>query len=111
MCGTLDYLPPEMIEGNTHDDKVDLWSLGVLTYEFLVGKPPFEAESNNETYRRITKVDLRFPAYLSTEAKDLISRLLRKESSDRLTLEEVMKHPWILSHQVGKPAERHHSQP
>ena len=81
MCGTLDYLPPEMIEGSTHDEKVvswkksnwkyllnvnltntlyivqvDLWSLGVLTYEFLVGKPPFEAESNNDTYRRITKV-------------------------------------------------------
>ena len=36
--------------------QVDLWSLGVLTYEFLVGKPPFEAESNNDTYRRITKV-------------------------------------------------------
>ena len=51
MCGTLDYLPPEMIEGKMHDEKVDLWSLGVLTYEFLVGKPPFEAESNNETYR------------------------------------------------------------
>jgi len=95
MCGTLDYLPPEMIEGSTHDEKVDLWSLGVLTYEFLVGKPPFEAESNNETYRRITKVDLRFPAHLSTEAKDLISRLLRKESSDRLNLEGVAAHPWI----------------
>merc|ERR1711973_851474 len=65
MCGTLDYLPPEMIEGNTHDDKVDLWSLGVLTYEFLVGKPPFEAENNNETYRRITRVDLKFPAHVS----------------------------------------------
>ena len=37
-------------------NQVDLWSLGVLTYEFLVGKPPFEAESNNDTYRRITKV-------------------------------------------------------
>merc|ERR1711970_666287 len=58
MCGTLDYLPPEMIEGHAHDEKVDLWSLGVLTYEFLVGKPPFEAENNNETYRRITRVDL-----------------------------------------------------
>lgn len=56
LCGTLDYLPPEMIEGKTHDEKVDLWSLGVLCYEFLVGKPPFEAKTHEETYRRISKV-------------------------------------------------------
>ena len=56
MCGTLDYLPPEMIEGNMHDEKVDLFSLGVHTYNFLVGKPPFESESFNETYRRITRI-------------------------------------------------------
>ena len=46
LCGTLDYLPPEMIEGKAHDKNVDLWSLGVLCYEFLVGEPPFEAEGN-----------------------------------------------------------------
>lgn len=56
LCGTLDYLPPEMIEGKTHDEKVDLWSLGVLCYEFLVGKPPFEAKTHEETYRRISRV-------------------------------------------------------
>jgi len=102
MCGTLDYLPPEMIEGSMHDEKVDLWSLGVLTYEFLVGKPPFEAETNNETYRRITKVDLRFPSHLSTESKDLISRLLKKDPSDRLELDEVLKHQWLLNHNSSK---------
>ena len=58
MCGTLDYLPPEMVEGKTHNDKVDLWSLGVLCYEFLVGKPPFESEGHSETYKRIMKVSL-----------------------------------------------------
>jgi aurora kinase len=42
LCGTLDYLPPEMVEGKDHDAAVDLWSLGVLAYEFLVGVPPFE---------------------------------------------------------------------
>jgi serine/threonine protein kinase len=103
MCGTLDYLPPEMIEGSMHDEKVDLWSLGVLTYEFLVGKPPFEAESNNDTYRRITRVDLRFPSHLSTEAKDLISQLLRKEPSKRLSLEGVAAHPWIAKMAQSKP--------
>lgn len=56
LCGTLDYLPPEMIEGKTHDEKVDLWSLGVLCYEFLVGKPPFETKSHEETYRKISRV-------------------------------------------------------
>lgn len=45
-----------MIEGKTHDEKVDLWSLGVLCYEFLVGKPPFEAKNHEETYRRISRV-------------------------------------------------------
>lgn len=99
MCGTLDYLPPEMIEGAMHDEKVDLWSLGVLTYEFLVGKPPFEAETNNETYRRITKVDLRFPSHLSTEAKDLISRLLRKDPNERMELNDVLKHEWIVNNE------------
>lgn len=75
LCGTLDYLPPEMIEGKMHDEKVDLWSLGVLCYEFLVGKPPFEADGHSETYRRITKVDLRFPSYMCTGSRDLITRV------------------------------------
>ncbi len=48
LCGTLDYLPPEMIENKDHDHTVDIWSLGVLTYEFLCGHPPFEAEGHSE---------------------------------------------------------------
>uniref|UniRef100_A0A3Q3GRJ8 non-specific serine/threonine protein kinase n=1 Tax=Labrus bergylta TaxID=56723 RepID=A0A3Q3GRJ8_9LABR len=56
MCGTLDYLPPEMIEGHTHSEKVDLWCIGVLCYECLIGNPPFETASHSETYKRITKV-------------------------------------------------------
>jgi len=75
LCGTLDYLPPEMIEGKMHDEKVDLWSLGVLCYEFLVGKPPFEAQGNTETYRRISTVDLHFPGFMSDGAKDLITKV------------------------------------
>jgi len=56
LCGTLDYLPPEMVEGRDHDYAVDVWSLGVLAYEFLVGTPPFEAEGHSETYKRILRV-------------------------------------------------------
>ena len=46
LCGTLDYLPPEMVQGKEHNEKVDHWALGVLTYEFLCGVPPFEAPGN-----------------------------------------------------------------
>ncbi|XP_005101959.1 aurora kinase C [Aplysia californica] len=98
MCGTLDYLPPEMVEGKYHNECVDLWSLGVLCYEFLVGNPPFEAEGHNETYRRIVKVDLVFPDHVSDGARDLISKLLRHDPKARLPLEQVLKHPWILKY-------------
>lgn len=52
MCGTLDYLAPEMVENKAHDHTVDNWTLGVLCYEFLYGGPPFEAESQSDTFRR-----------------------------------------------------------
>lgn len=98
MCGTLDYLAPEMVENKAHDYAVDNWTLGVLCYEFLYGVPPFEAESQRDTFRRIMKVDLNFPEapQISSEAKDLISRLLVKDSSKRLSLQKILEHPWIL---------------
>lgn len=131
LCGTLDYLPPEMIEGRMHDEKVDLWSLGVLCYEFLVGMPPFEAHTHQETYRRISRVgcccsvpaegwpllvhisdpclsfvlqvEFTFPDFVTEGARDLISRLLKHNSSQRLTLAEVLEHPWVTAHS-SKPS-------
>ncbi|KMT02980.1 hypothetical protein BVRB_8g195480 isoform B [Beta vulgaris subsp. vulgaris] len=99
MCGTLDYLAPEMVENKAHDYAVDNWTLGVLCYEFLYGVPPFEAENQRDTFRRIMKVDLNFPEapQVSSEAKDLISRLLVKDSSKRLCLQKILEHPWILN--------------
>lgn len=74
-CGTLDYLPPEMIvpgsPGHSYDEKVDLWSLGVLTYEFLVGEAPFE-DSPVMTTRRITRADMKIPSFVSAVATDFI---------------------------------------
>ena len=54
-----------LITGEYHDEKVDLWSLGVLCYEFLAGKPPFETESHQATYNRIIGVDLQWPPHFS----------------------------------------------
>ncbi|KAF5726180.1 putative Serine/threonine-protein kinase [Tripterygium wilfordii] len=98
MCGTLDYLPPEMVESVEHDATVYIRSLGILCYEFLYGVPPFEAKEHSDTYRRIVKVDLKFPPkpIVSSAAKDLISQMLVKDSSQRLPLHKVLEHPWII---------------
>jgi serine/threonine protein kinase len=100
LCGTLDYLPPEMIAGGGHTHAVDLWSIGILLYEFLVGSPPFEAPTSRETYSRISNVDLRFPAHVSLDARDLIARLLVKEPTQRMRLADVGRHPFILNNLV-----------
>lgn len=103
LCGTLDYLPPEMIKSgskdNWYDEKVDLWSLGVLTYEFLVGEAPFE-DTPVMTQRRIARADMTIPSFVSPEARDLIKKLLVLDPDKRLPLEDVQQHPWILKHCV-----------
>ncbi|CAO1616145.1 unnamed protein product [Sympodiomycopsis kandeliae] len=96
MCGTLDYLPPEMIEAEEHGEEVDLWALGVLTYEFVEGCPPFEeSDSANLTYKRIASVDFKIPRRFSPELGDLIRKLLKRVPTHRLPLKQVLKHPWI----------------
>ncbi|RMZ86757.1 hypothetical protein DV736_g6013, partial [Chaetothyriales sp. CBS 134916] len=109
MCGTLDYLPPEMLNpgstDNFYNEKVDLWSLGVLTYEFLVGEAPFE-DTPVMTQRRIRRGDMSIPAFVSAEARDLIKRLLVLDPEKRIPLEEVQKHPWIVKHCAIKGGER-----
>mmetsp|Transcript_9062 Transcript_9062/g.13539 ORF Transcript_9062/g.13539 Transcript_9062/m.13539 type:complete len:103 (-) Transcript_9062:190-498(-) len=92
----MDYLPPEMVDGRDHNEKVDTWSLGVLCYELLTGTPPFEAEGHTATYIRIREVDLRFPPHVQEDARDLIQSLLRKNPQDRLELELVPSHPFIV---------------
>ena len=94
-CGTLDYLPPEMVDNMKHDYSVDIWGLGVLAYEFLVGKPPFEDASRKNTYRKIQQAEVEFPAFLSKQAVSLIRSLLQKDPAKRMSLDDVLKHPWI----------------
>ncbi|KAJ5706674.1 kinase-like protein [Penicillium malachiteum] len=119
-CGTLDYLPPEMVDpkrcGKPYDEKIDLWSLGVLMYEFLVGQAPFE-DTPAITQRRIARADMTIPSFVSLEAQDLIKKvssesfskavsiqilnmiqLLVLDSARRISLEKLQQHPWILKH-------------
>lgn len=102
-CGTLDYLPPEMVAAGgsgadgSYDERVDLWSLGVLTYEFLVGEAPFE-DTFVMTTRKIARGEMSIPSFVSAEARDFIQKLLVVDPGARLPLDQVLQHPWILKH-------------
>lgn len=96
ICGTLDYLPPEMVQGESHDKNVDIWCLGVLCYELLVGKAPFLAPNYNETYVKISKCQYVIPDFVSKSAVNLISKLLVLRPDNRLPLDGVLKHPWVM---------------
>jgi len=98
ICGTLDYLPPEMINRVNHDNSVDLWCLGILCYEFCVGKPPFESKTKEKTWRKIRNLDLSFPTYLSLEAKDFIRKLVVLKPEGRMDLRRAKRHPFILKY-------------
>ncbi|KAG9231103.1 threonine protein kinase [Amylocarpus encephaloides] len=99
LCGTLDYLPPDIVRQQWYSEKVDLWSLGVLMYEFLVGSAPFE-DSVVLTHRRIVRCEYNVPNFVSREAKDLIEKLLVVAPEKRISLEELQEHPWIVKYCV-----------
>lgn len=96
-CGTHDYMAPEMLRGVGHSAQVDVWALGVLLYEMLHGYPPFNSKSESEKSRQIANVEYRCDFYISRKAVDLISKLLVKDPAQRLSLAEILRHPWLLS--------------
>ncbi|XP_064488645.1 aurora kinase C-like isoform X2 [Ornithodoros turicata] len=96
ICGTRDYIPPEMLQGSVYDEQVDLWSMGVLTYELLVGRPPFESKTSEETYTRILEIDMQYPDHVSLEAMDFIDRFLQLVPQERMTLDQALMHPWVV---------------
>lgn len=91
MCGTLDYLPPEMLkrEDSSYDKSVDIWSLGILAYEFVIGRPPFETGNHKATHDRIRRLDFEFPEGVSPNFCDFVSRCLRPSSHERASLEAL----------------------
>jgi serine/threonine protein kinase len=101
-AGTADYLSPEMVAGQEHDARTDVWTIGVLLYEFLVGRPPFEVEDERETMLRIADVKFRFPSIVKPLARDLITKFLQKDPAKRIPLSAVRSHPWMIQ-QLGPP--------
>jgi len=98
ICGTPNYIAPEIIDGKQgHSYEVDIWSLGVIIYTLLIGKPPFETSDVKTTYRRIKMNAYSFPDHItiSSPAKDLITKILNLDPTKRPTLDEILEHPFL----------------
>lgn len=98
ICGTPNYIAPEVLDGKIgHSYEVDVWSLGVIIYTLLVGKPPFETPDVKTTYKKIKMNSYSFPEHvpLSDAAKGLITRILNLDPARRPSLDEILQHPFI----------------
>jgi serine/threonine protein kinase len=98
LCGTPNYIAPEILEQPAagHSFEVDTWSIGVILYTLLVGRPPFETASVEETYQRIRDCAFAFPhdCGVSAPARDLISWILQKDPAARPSLLQVRVLRW-----------------
>mmetsp|Transcript_35402 Transcript_35402/g.105208 ORF Transcript_35402/g.105208 Transcript_35402/m.105208 type:complete len:985 (-) Transcript_35402:188-3142(-) len=107
ICGTPNYIAPEILEGkHGHSYEVDIWSLGVILYTMIIGRPPFETSDVKTTYRRIRYNQYSFPesVRISEQAKDLISCILRTDPRSRPSLDEILASPWFQGAQRVPPS-------
>lgn len=84
ILGTWEYMAPEVIEGKFYDKAVDWWSLGAVAFDLLTGNPPFTGNNNAKIQEKILRAKLTFPYFLTPDAKDLLTRLLRRDPRKRL---------------------------
>lgn len=104
ICGTPNYIAPEILNEKYYGPEVDIWSLGVLVYTMLIGYPPFETKDIKTTYDRIKRCDYSYPSHieLSKETKHFIARCLDLNPETRITSEEVLKHPFLTEYPIPK---------
>ena len=94
-CGTLEYLPPEMVDEQAYDTCADIWCLGVLLYEMLAGTTPFKASGKEKIMRNIKNGVLKFPLGFSHIAKELVMGMLERDIGKRMDIFAVKKHRWL----------------
>ncbi|XP_074697540.1 serine/threonine-protein kinase PLK1 [Strix aluco] len=97
LCGTPNYIAPEVLGKKGHSFEVDIWSIGCIMYTLLVGKPPFETSCLKETYIRIKKNEYTIPKHINPVAANLIQKMLRSDPATRPTIDELLNDEFFTS--------------
>jgi len=94
--GTLAYIAPEMTAiKSTHDFRCDIWSIGIVIFEMISGKTPFNGDTEEQTLSIIQSAKVDYHPIKSAEIIDLLEKLLRKEPTERMLAHEIPKHAWV----------------
>ena len=100
LCGTPEYIAPEVLLNKGHGKGVDWWTLGILVYEMLAGQPPFVDDDPMGIYQQILAGKLNFPRYIDRNVKALIKKLLLADLTKRYGClkagaDDIKKHKWF----------------
>lgn len=100
LCGTMEYMAPEIIQAKGHNKNADWWSIGILLYEMVTGQPPFTHPNRQKLQQRIVNERVKLPPMVTTEAHSLLKGLLQKDPSKRLGsgpkgADEIKSHKWF----------------
>ena len=95
VCGTPVYLAPEMINKTGHDEKVDIWCIGVLLFELMTGIQPWSGNDIQTVKYNINRLKINWPKNMNRTAADLISKILRYNPEERISLRNMLNHPFF----------------
>ena len=95
VCGTPLYLPPEMVSETGHNEKADIWCIGVLLFELSTGKVPFEGNDYTTVKYNISRLNISWPSDIEPDVKDLVSKILKKNPNERPSIEKILSHSFF----------------
>lgn len=102
LCGTPNYIAPEILNKKGHSYEVDIWSIGCVMYTLLVGQPPFETKSLKDTYSKIRKCDYRLPSNLRKTAAEMIIAMLQSNPEKRPTIGQLLAFEFLATNYIPK---------
>ena len=102
VCGTYEYMAPEILFHKQQTTGIDIWALGILLYELLHNKAPYSGRSMSDVKKKIITSTIKFMPKMDPDAKDLIQKILRVKNDDRPSIKQILAHPFVMRYYDGE---------